>query len=154
MRDRRILPIIAILLLLGGYLLASSSGPFWMIGKSLFDFLPAPFNHIAYFGMVTVLSLLLLLASVVLSTYHRYSTRAAARRASEAATPTKIGKELFANGEYESAVRAFTAAIQCDPSSAYAFINRGGSYYHLGKLDEALADLDRAISLKPRSWRP
>jgi len=36
-----------------------------------------------------------------------------------------------------------------DPFTAYAYSNRGVAYFHLGDLDAAIADCDRALRIKP-----
>jgi tetratricopeptide (TPR) repeat protein len=157
MRDRRLLPIIAVLVFLAFIVFEGLFGDFWMIGKDFFDLLPMPFNLVAYFG-ASVLGALIPAGCLLLLTYHRFSTRRAANRANEAVKQSNIGHALLTQGEYESAVRAFTAAIRTDPSLAAVFVNRGCAYYHLEKLDEALDDFDTAIRLNPRSamalgWR-
>jgi len=47
------------------------------------------------------------------------------------------------------ALNAYTAAVGLDPNYTYAFYNRAVEYAHVGKKDEMLEDLARAIELDP-----
>lgn len=59
--------------------------------------------------------------------------------------------QALAGRQYDAAVRGYTEAIKADPSDSLAFQGRGLACYHLGRFDEARADLDEAIRLKPGS---
>jgi tetratricopeptide (TPR) repeat protein len=50
-------------------------------------------------------------------------------------------------GHYQKSIALFGKAIQCDPSNALAWFNRGYRYERIGKHKEAVADLNQAISL-------
>ena len=52
-------------------------------------------------------------------------------------------------GDLDSAIVAFTEAIQINPGFADAYNLRGWAYKEKDELDRAIADLDEAIRLKP-----
>jgi tetratricopeptide (TPR) repeat protein len=66
----------------------------------------------------------------------------------------------FANGrlqEYQAAQDDFAQALKLDSSgdAAYAlYANRGILWFQQGKFDEAVADLRRAIGMKPKEYQP
>ncbi len=53
------------------------------------------------------------------------------------------------NGVYHRAIEDYTTAIDMDRFYADAFYNRGCSYYEVGRYDESISDLSRAIELDP-----
>ena len=55
--------------------------------------------------------------------------------------------------EHEKAAADFTAAIEAKSAAPQgeAYLGRGRAWYGLGKCDEALVDLNKAVELKPRS---
>ena len=59
------------------------------------------------------------------------------------------GKELYKAGRKEEAVRAFSAAIEADPSNADAYTFRGSALNSLQRYSEAIADQTKAIELSP-----
>ena len=50
---------------------------------------------------------------------------------------------------YEKGLEAYDAMIRIDPDFALAHAARGAALYQLGKLNEALQSLDRALVLDP-----
>jgi tetratricopeptide (TPR) repeat protein len=61
------------------------------------------------------------------------------------------GRLAEENRQYEAAIDAFVTAIQMDPSNDSALLHRGHAYLELGKLDLALADLNRSLAVQPNS---
>jgi tetratricopeptide (TPR) repeat protein len=155
MRRRQWVPLIAVSLSLAFIVFQHSI----LLGlRNALGFLPPPFDLLAFVAITTFAALVIPLVLIGLSIYYRVFAREAIIRGNEAAKQSNIGKELLTTGEYESAVRACTAALRTNPKLAAAYINRGSAYYHLGQLDEALEDFDRAVQLTPKSanayaWR-
>ena len=58
------------------------------------------------------------------------------------------GRMAEENRQYEAAIDAFVTAIQMDPSNDSALLHRGHAYLELGKLDLALADLNRSLAFQ------
>jgi tetratricopeptide (TPR) repeat protein len=54
-------------------------------------------------------------------------------------------------GQPEQALADFAAALQLDPDSVEAYLDRGVTYRDQNRLDEAMADLDRAVQLAPKN---
>jgi tetratricopeptide (TPR) repeat protein len=52
-------------------------------------------------------------------------------------------------GRHEDAIESFNTCIALKPDFAAAWQLRGDSWLHVGKVSEALADLDRALELEP-----
>ncbi len=65
--------------------------------------------------------------------------------------------ELFKNKEYEKAIEAYTNLLELDHTNknfnATILNNRALCYQKLGKLNEALKDANRSISLNERYWK-
>lgn len=59
------------------------------------------------------------------------------------------GETCLAQGEYDEAVTDFNEAIQLDPKSVTAYLDRGMAYEEEGKYQEAISDYDIAIRLAP-----
>jgi tetratricopeptide (TPR) repeat protein len=60
----------------------------------------------------------------------------------------KRGLVWFCQGEYQKAVNDFSIAIRLAPDSPHAYFFRANMYrYHLGQLDKAIADYQRASAL-------
>ncbi len=55
-----------------------------------------------------------------------------------------------AEGRHSEAIDEFTNALKLDPKYAYAYYNRGNSYYELTEYDKAIADYTEAIALDPK----
>lgn len=64
-----------------------------------------------------------------------------------AATYSNRGIILASNGQLERAIADHTTAIELDPRSVRAYINRANSLFRARRYVEALADYDRAIDL-------
>jgi tetratricopeptide (TPR) repeat protein len=62
----------------------------------------------------------------------------------------KEGRRLFAQKEFEAALRTYSQAIQAAPDYAEAYCRRGLLYHEMGQPTQALADIDRAIACDPR----
>ena len=62
-----------------------------------------------------------------------------------------LGVRYLAEGNYEEAIIAFTAAIEIDPNRAEAYMGRGDAYVGSGEMEEnltaALADYETAVAL-------
>ena len=55
---------------------------------------------------------------------------------------------------HEAAARDFSKAIELYPGYVVAIANRGVTYENLGKREEAIADLEKAVSINPNSPNP
>jgi excisionase family DNA binding protein len=49
----------------------------------------------------------------------------------------------------ERTIESYNRSIELDPRSPRAYLNRGNTYYSLGKTQNAIDDLDRAIEIDP-----
>ncbi len=47
------------------------------------------------------------------------------------------------------AARAFTRSLESNPENAFSLFQRGVAYEHLGELNSALADMERALKIEP-----
>ena len=61
------------------------------------------------------------------------------------------GIELYKQGKFEEAVKAFDKAIEIDPQNAGAWRNKGLALVELEKYDEAVEAFDKAIGLNPEN---
>ena len=57
--------------------------------------------------------------------------------------------KYYQDGNYDLALKAFSEAVKLDPSFVKAYIGRGSIYAKLGKLKEAVMDIDKALELDP-----
>ena len=64
-----------------------------------------------------------------------------------AATYSNRGIILANGGQFDRAIADHTTAIELDPTSARAYINRANALFRARRYAEALADYDRAIDL-------
>jgi tetratricopeptide (TPR) repeat protein len=55
----------------------------------------------------------------------------------------------YCNGNYDSAIADFTAAIETEPHNVGAYNNRGMAHEKKGDRDSAIADYTRAIEINP-----
>jgi len=60
----------------------------------------------------------------------------------------EAGRAAFTLGHYKDAIAHFTEAIRQDGSDASLYTNRGNSFAYLGKLEEALKDLNTALKMR------
>ena len=60
------------------------------------------------------------------------------------------GSDTRAKGDYKTAVRIMTDAINAAPSNPYLYIQRGSIYQSIGEADRAIVDYSDAIRLAPR----
>jgi tetratricopeptide (TPR) repeat protein len=66
-----------------------------------------------------------------------------------AETINKTGIALFAGGEFDNAIAAFSRAIALNPDFTEAFYNRGLVYYEKNEPVRAIADFDQTLRLDP-----
>jgi hypothetical protein len=84
----------------------------------------------------------------------RKRTAPAARGASgRAAAEVAEGVSSAWEGDLDSAIESFDRAIELEPRSSAAYLNRALAWRRRGDLDRALADLDRAVRYSPRGAR-
>jgi tetratricopeptide (TPR) repeat protein len=69
---------------------------------------------------------------------------------SVASPSMEAGAAYYRDGQYASAVDAFSDAIVADPTSASAWNNRGAARLRSGDVYRAIADYNRALELAPR----
>jgi len=80
------------------------------------------------------------------------------QRAPEAAAasaymePKSEGAVAYSDGNYDTAVERYQAAIAKNPDDAEALSNLGQVLVRLGKVEEAIPYFDRAIALIPQRW--
>lgn len=64
------------------------------------------------------------------------------------------GLELYNSGEYESAIRLYTKAIDLEGKEIdhieVCYYNRGRAYYKLGDYEKAIGDYSEAINIAPK----
>lgn len=66
-----------------------------------------------------------------------------------AALELERGDDLYARGDPEGAIAAYTHALELQPDYAEAYNNRAFVEWHAGNNQAALADFSRAIELRP-----
>jgi len=67
---------------------------------------------------------------------------------SEAKRLSMIGAGLMGAGDIQEAILRFNEAIESDPTLAGPYINRGAAYHHIGNLDQAQSDFERALEME------
>ena len=72
-----------------------------------------------------------------------------ASAAARAEEQVREAAKLLSPGNYERAVPRLDQAVETDPTSWNAYFQRGLAKQNLDKLDDALADFDHALALKP-----
>ncbi|BDA49992.1 probable small glutamine-rich tetratricopeptide repeat-containing protein at C-terminar half [Coccomyxa sp. Obi] len=60
------------------------------------------------------------------------------------------GNDLFCLKRYAKAIEKYTEALRHEPDSAVLYSNRAIAYLRMGSHAKALADVDKAIKLKPK----
>jgi tetratricopeptide (TPR) repeat protein len=66
--------------------------------------------------------------------------------------PGSEGAVAYSDGNYDTAVERYQAAIAKNPDDAEALSNLGQVLVRLGKVEEAIPYFDRAIALIPQRW--
>ena len=59
------------------------------------------------------------------------------------------GNALVKEKKYKEALDCYSKAIELDPNNPILYSNRSAMYLNLTEYDQAIADADKAISLKP-----
>jgi len=59
------------------------------------------------------------------------------------------GNDAFKENRFTDAVRLYSQAIEFDPSNSVLYSNRSGSLTACGSFEQALADADRCVALRP-----
>lgn len=62
------------------------------------------------------------------------------------------GKDLYAEGKYDDAIREFTAALNINANLEEAYSNRGLAFVIKGDLNRAVTDFSQAISINPNFY--
>lgn len=62
------------------------------------------------------------------------------------------GMTAMANGDHENALDAFDSLVEQAPEFAEAWNKRATVYYHLGRLDESVNDIQHTLKLEPRHF--
>jgi tetratricopeptide (TPR) repeat protein len=62
----------------------------------------------------------------------------------------KAGRRLFAQKDFEAALREYNLAIHAAPDLAEAYCWRGAVFHEMGQTAQAMNDIDRAIACDPR----
>lgn len=66
----------------------------------------------------------------------------------------KKAQEQYADKDFEGSVYWYTRCISLRPDDAELYAERGVAHFHLNKLEDSLADMNRAQELEPeRSYR-
>jgi tetratricopeptide (TPR) repeat protein len=61
----------------------------------------------------------------------------------------QLGFNAANNGQYDVAVKNYSAAIEIDPNRIYFFYHRGLAHKALGEKVKAIADFNQCLSMKP-----
>ena len=69
----------------------------------------------------------------------------------DALEPFNKAEEQFDKGDFKNSIRLYSLAIELDPDNASYISQRGVAFFHLGKIEEALYDLDLALKLEPEN---
>ena len=64
----------------------------------------------------------------------------------------KVGNDAYSRKDYNSAIWAYTDAIELNPQNIDAYIFRGGAFGYLKQYDSAAADFSQAIQLNNQSF--
>eukprot|EP00877_Chromochloris_zofingiensis_P014877 jgi/Chrzof1/9643/Cz04g10220.t1 len=69
----------------------------------------------------------------------------------QASKEKDAGNAAFSSQNYDTAVQHFSKCVELDPTDAVHYSNRSAAYANLAKYDEALADAQKVIAMKP-NW--
>jgi len=97
-----------------------------------------------YLGILIACAILLLLAACLQPSVKNSP-------AEQAAQLVQQGDALVKQGNYDEAIKEYTAAIELDPTLASAYLGRGQAYYFNGRSLMALSDYSEAIALDPQN---
>ncbi|XP_050259291.1 hsp70-Hsp90 organizing protein 3-like [Quercus robur] len=61
------------------------------------------------------------------------------------------GNEVFSAGDFPTAIRHFSEAINLPPTNHVLYSNRSAAYVSINKYSEALTDAKKTVELKP-NW--
>lgn len=87
-----------------------------------------------------------------LDLYEQCMEKGQLNASSKARTYRNIGITLRRMGKFESAISAFTIAIELKPNDYWGdYINRANSWSDLRQFDKAMADLEKALMLQPNN---
>ena len=64
-------------------------------------------------------------------------------------TPKELGNEQFKAKNFEKAIEFYSQAIDANPSDHTIYGNRSASYHNLKNFEQALADGNKCVELKP-----
>ena len=64
----------------------------------------------------------------------------------------KVGNDFYSRKDYNSAISAYTEAIELNPQNIDAYIYRGGAFGYLKNYQSAVADYSQAIQLDNRNF--
>ncbi len=88
--------------------------------------------------------------SIISTAAYLDSARERAELRSDAAgLRVTMAKDHLDAGRYNQAIQAYSNALARDPSLTYVYASRASAYAEVGRLGEAIRDLDRAIELSP-----
>lgn len=68
---------------------------------------------------------------------------------SEGETQFNLGRQRWAQKEYDGAIRAYSECIRLSPKSSACYHNRGLAYREKSSFSEAIADFTEAIKINP-----
>lgn len=70
----------------------------------------------------------------------------------EARLNIQEGLKYYRDGDYDKAIKKFTAAIEKYADNDVAYSDRAGAFIRQKKFNEARDDLKKAVELNPNSW--
>ena len=59
------------------------------------------------------------------------------------------GNDFYEQGQWDLAIEEYSLALELNPQYAKAYSIRGDAYTKLGDTEQAMVDLNRAITLDP-----
>lgn len=113
--------------------------------------MPATHSYTILFRTIFFILSLVLLAGAASAEMGLVSGETGA--ASAATAWNEVGNTQASQLRWDSAIEAYTRAIEMDPGYARVYFNRGLAYAALKHYDEAITDYEKAVALDP-SMRP